>query len=165
MSSIIIPTRIDPMSDLHALIRAKIQRELDSGKTQMEIAKQCGVRQGAIYKYLNSDPHPDFDTVLKFSKGLAIPIDAMVAAETRAPYETPKKHQPTPSPHLQRLMDLVHDLDHDEIATLERCAEAFRSEEPEVRQHLIGQLKIIERLVNPDHAAPAKEKKRHGPPL
>lgn len=152
------------MSDLHALIRAKIQRELDSGKTQMEIAKQCGVKQGTIYKYLNYEPNPDFDTVLKFSKGLAIPIDAMVAAETHTPYETTKKHQSAPSPHVQRLLDLVNDLDRDEIATLERCAEAFRAEEPEVRQHLIGQLKIIERLVNPGHAAPAKEKKRHGSP-
>lgn len=154
------------MGDLHTLIRSRIQRELDRGKTQMEIAKQCGVRQGTIYKYLTSDPNPDFDTVLKFSKGLAIPIDAMVAAETRAPYNVTVKGEPSISPHMQRLIELAQKLDRDELATLERCAEAFQAEEPEVRQHLIGQLKIIERLVKSDAPAEhhAPQKKKHGSP-
>lgn len=154
------------MGDLHTLIRSRIQKELDGGKTQMEIAQQCGVRQGTIYKYLTSDPNPDFDTVLKFSKGLAIPIDAMVAAETRAPYSSHPKHERTVSPHVQRLVELAEKLDRDELATLERCAEAFQAEEPEVRQHLIGQLKIIERLVRSDAASESqhKEKRKHGSP-
>src|SRR5574340_540813 len=43
--------------------------------------------KGTIYKYLTSEPNPDFDAVLKFSKGLGIPIDAMIAAETQAHYK------------------------------------------------------------------------------
>lgn len=153
------------MSDLHNLIRTRIKKELDNGKTQMEIAAQCGVGQGTIYKYLTSDPNPDFDTVIKFSRGLSIPIDAMVAAETHEPYTVGLVNAHLQqSPTVQRLLDLAKHLDHDELATLERCAEAFRAEEPEVRQHLIGQLKIIERLVNPEQVPPAKEKKRNTSP-
>lgn len=152
------------MSDVHEIIKAAIEREQARGKTEAEIAAQCHVSQPTVHKYLHATPTPTLDILKRFASGLHIPMGSLLAAEGIAPYG---KDRIIPAPeiplHLQRLLSLVNDLDRDELATLERCAEAFRAEEPEVRQHLIGQLKIIERLVKSD-APPAKEKKRHGSP-
>lgn len=153
------------MGHVHEIIKAAIKREQARGKTEAQIAEQCHVSQPTINNYLKRTPTPTRDTLKRFSDGLRIPIDSLLAAEGLAPYGK-QKAEPAQEPplHLRRLIALVHDLDKDEISTLERCAEAFHAEEPEVRQHLIGQLKIIERLVSLEHATPAKEKKRQSSP-
>ncbi len=153
------------MGNVHEIIKTAIEREQARGKTESEIAAQCHVSQPTVHKYLHATPTPTLDILKRFADGLRIPMSALLAAEGLAPYGKPRSESaPEIPPHLQRLLTLVNDLDRDEIATLERCAEAFKTEEPEVRQHLIGQLKIIERLVNPNQAPPAKEKKRNTSP-
>jgi hypothetical protein len=44
-------------------------------------------------------------------------------------------------------LELAAPLDPEELATLERCAQAFHVKDRDVRLHLIGQLKLIERMI------------------
>lgn len=143
-------------------LRNLIESQIKKGVSQRILAQRIGVSHGTINNILAGIIPTRTTTLDKFAEFFHVSVEALRhdggdhAAEPVAPYGTPTK--------LERLITLAQHLDHDELATLERCAEAFHTEEPEVRQHLIGQLKIIERLVNPDHVPPAKEKKRHGSP-
>lgn len=134
------------MKASHKTIRQALQQAIHRGQTQTQIAKAIGVSQGTIYKYLTGEPNPDLDTIIKFSKWLHISLDELLLghdhgreriAESASPYRLSS----------QRLLELVTQLDQEEVATLERCAEAFTIEDEAVRNHLIGQLKLIERII------------------
>jgi len=143
-------------------LRNLIETQIKKGMSQRILAQRIGVSHGTINNILAGIIPTRTTTLDKFAEFFHVSVEALRhdggshIAEPVAPYTTPTK--------LERLMTLAKHLDHDELATLERCAEAFRAEEPEVRQHLIGQLKIIERLVNPEQVPPAKEKKRNTSP-
>ena len=53
---------------------------------------------------------------------------------------------------LKRLVEALETMDEEEQRALERCAEALCVGDHEIRQHLIGQLKIIEDAVKLRHA-------------
>lgn len=143
-------------------LRELVEKQLRSGISQRALAQKIGVSHGTVNNILAGIVPTSTKTLEKFAGFFRVSLESLLqhgnslVRESPAPYRVPHK--------FERLFGLVEALDTDEIATLERCAEAFRAEEPEVRQHLIGQLKIIERLVNPEHAPTAKEKKRHGSP-
>ena len=135
------------MGKVHELIRQAIAKLERDGENQSEIATRCHLSQPTIHKYINSEPEPSRTTLKKFSHGLGIPLQDLLAAEGLAHYGTPKD-EPIPMPsHITALIDLLKQLDKEEVLTLKRCAEAFTQSSPDVRQHLIGQLKIIERLM------------------
>lgn len=143
-------------------MRNLVEKQIKQGLSQRALAQRIGVSHGTVNNILAGIIPSSTKTLDKFAEFFKVSVESLRhdggshVRETPAAYATPTK--------LERLIQLAEHLDRDELATLERCAEAFRAEEPEVRQHLIGQLKIIERLVNPGHAHPAKEKKRHGSP-
>ena len=48
---------------------------------------------------------------------------------------------------LKRLVEALETMDEEEQRTIERCAEALRVGDHDIRQHLIGQLKLLEETV------------------
>lgn len=143
-------------------MRNLVEIKIKSGMSQRQLAQKIGISHGTVNNILAGIIPTSTKTLDKLAEYFNVSVESLRhdggghVAEPPPAYSAPTK--------LERLISLAQHLDRDELATLERCAEAFHAEEPEVRQHLIGQLKIIERLVNPEHAPPAKEKKRHGSP-
>lgn len=134
------------VKSVHKFIRQALGRAIDAGGTQTDIAKTIGLSQGTIYKYLTGEPKPDLDTITKFAKWMGMSLDVLLLGESGHVAQ----HIAQPSPPYgptRHLMELTQDLDPEEIATLERCAQAFRVEDADVRMHLIGQLKLIERII------------------
>jgi transcriptional regulator with XRE-family HTH domain len=132
------------MNAIQKTIRLALQRAIDAGSTQTEIAHTIGLSQGTIYKYLTGEPKPDLDTITKFAKWMRVSLDALLLGEEHLQRiaESPATYGQT-----HRLLELAQRLDPEELATLERCAQAFHVEDQDVRLHLIGQLKLIERII------------------
>ena len=149
------------MGMVHELIRKGIDRLEREGLNQTQIAHRCKLSQPTINKYIKYEPAPDRATLQKFSAGLSIPMDALIAAETPGSYTEGSPSAPlSVPPGIAELVDLARQLDHDELSTLKRCAEAFTRSTPAVRQHLIGQLKLVEELVQYQQADPPSKKTR-----
>jgi len=66
-------------------IRHLIQRHLDNGISQIEIARRCRISQGTVYRYLHLEQEPRLEIVMKFADGLQIPIEDILGQETRLP--------------------------------------------------------------------------------
>lgn len=96
------------MAQLHLMIRRAMQKALDAGKTQTELAQQCGLSQGTIYKYLTGEPTPDSDTLQKFSRGLGIPIEALFISEDSQPYAAQKSDAGENIPKGTRLVPVIN---------------------------------------------------------
>lgn len=150
------------MGRVHDIIRKGIDRLEREGLNQTEIAHRCKLSQPTINKYLKYEPTPDRATLKKFSHGLDIPMEDLLVAEGLANYQhasaEPRAALP---PTIAELVELAKQLDHDELSTLKRCAAAFTKSTPDVRQHLIGQLKIIERLVEHETSGGASPPTAH----
>lgn len=135
-------------------LREHIEKELRSGLSQRTLAQKIGVSHGTVNNILAGIVPSSTKTLEKFSQYFHVSVDALLPGHTMAhDSETKAVYQSDLSPALKRLIGIAKDLDIDELATLQRCAETFRAEEPEVRQHLIGQLKLVERLVKGEQAA------------
>lgn len=144
------------MKDAQRLIKQAIQGQLDAGKTQLEVAHDCEISPATIYKYLNGNPRPDVSTLKKFSRGLNIPIEALLVADGAPPYKLESAQIGPVSSKTARLNQIAERLDGEALATLERCAEAFAAADPDIRLHLIGQLKLIEKLVKGKTPPPSR---------
>jgi len=141
------------MGKVHDIIRERISQLIGQGLKQTDIATRCHLGQSTVNSYIKREPEPDRDTLKKFSHGLGIPLEQLLlAAEGLAPYGDRAISSQALRPDLLTLLDLAQHLKTDELQTLERCAEAFLHATPDVRTHLIGQLKIIERLVQHETA-------------
>lgn len=134
--------------------------------SQRQLADKIGVSHGTINNVLAGILPKNIPTLQKFADYFRLTIDQLThddhdnprMAEDIAEYV--RRHSPA-----QRIVKLLEQLDEEEIATIERCADAFtRATTDDVRQHLIGQLKIIERLVEHERATgpPDENKKGHG---
>ncbi len=60
---------------------------------------------------------------------------------------------------LRRILEVWEELDAEEEATVERCVQALRSGDREVRDHLVAQMKLIEETVKLRHT---KRNRRRG---
>lgn len=121
--------------------------------SQRQLAEKIGVSHGTINNVMAGSLPKNIPTLQKFADYFHLTIDQLThdeanprMAEESAEYV--RRHSPA-----QRIVKLLEQLDEEELATIERCADAFaRSTTDDVRQHLIGQLKIIERLVEHERA-------------
>lgn len=124
--------------------------------SQRALAERIGVSHGTINNILAGVRPKNLATLQTLAVYFNVSVsqlfddkDAQHAAET-------ERHYPD---RAKKLLQLVEPLDKEEIATLERCAEAFASSVPGIREHLIGQLKLIERLIDHEiRAAPHHNK-------
>lgn len=131
--------------------------------SQREFAAKVGVSHGTINNILAGIQPKKITTLERLAKYLHVRVDQLYGQPSDA--QAIAEDTPSYSGAGHRLARLAKDLDDEEVATLERCAEAFIKATPDVRQHLIGQLKIIERLVEhesgfPDGRAPTIHKKQ-----
>lgn len=127
-----------------------------TGLTQRKLASKIGVSHGTISNILSGDIPRNTSTLQKFAVYFGVTIDDLQDDGNGSIREDPAQYL-LHHAAARRIVTLIEQLDHEEIATLERCAEAFARSSEDVRQHLIGQLKIIERLVQHEQAT--------GPPV
>ncbi len=64
---------------------------------------------------------------------------------------------------LRHVLEAWEDLDSEERVTVERCAEALRIGDRDIREHLITQLKLIEETVQMRRAKRARQRPRSAP--
>lgn len=153
-------------------LKQLVEKKLAMGLSQRELAEKIGVSHGTINNIIAGSPPKTLSTLQKFADYFHVGLHELSRKD-----QTTRHLLQEDLPHLaehvaeylvqhssaRRIVQLLEQLDEDEIATLERCAEAFTKSTPDVRQHLIGQLKLIERLVEHEshepkgRAAPAKK--------
>lgn len=144
-------------------LKSLVQKELKKGMGRRKLANAIGVSHGTIGNILNDDLPKKMNTLQCFAEYFHTPVATFddihgisSAMEDVAPYKV------TPLPvSIKELVELAKQLDHDELSTLKRCAAAFTRSTPDVRQHLIGQLKIIERLVEHETSSTAGRDPTH----
>lgn len=83
----------------------------------------------------------------------------VTAEATPALYGGGKGH----SAPLRRVLEAWEELDSEERVTVERCAEALRIGDREIREHLIAQLKLIEETVRVRRAKRARRRPHSTP--
>jgi len=81
-------------------------------------------------------------------------------AEATAPSYGSGRGQSAP---LRRVLETWEELDSEEQAAVERCAEALRIGDRDIREHLIAQLKLIEETVQTRRAKRARRRHHSAP--
>lgn len=128
-------------------LKMLVQKAIETGTTQRDLAVQIGVSQGTIGNVLADLPPKKIEVLEKFAAYFRVSVEEL-RGKSSAGHGHQHAAQPTPAyGTAQRLMELTKQLDPEELATLERCAQAFHVEDQDVRLHLIGQLKLIERII------------------
>lgn len=59
----------------------------------------------------------------------------------------PYQPGPAPTPAADRILDLLSEFDEEERDTLLRCAELLERGDMDTRQHVIGQMKLLQRTM------------------
>ncbi|MBX3301026.1 MAG: helix-turn-helix transcriptional regulator [Nitrospira sp.] len=128
----------------HVKLKDLIQKRIDSGLSQRVLAERIGVSHGTINNILAGVRPKNIAILQALAAYFNVPVgqlfddkDIPYVAEAERPYPD----------RARKLLQLAEPLDKEEIAALERCAEALASSVPGVREHLIGQMKIIERFL------------------
>ena len=134
-------------------LKALVLKSLSSGLSQRTLADQIGVSHGTINNIVAGHPPTKLNTLTKFQRYYQLSMEQLRGD----PLDAASTQQIMPPP-ASRLHMLIAQLDEEQRKTLERCAEAFLFSTPDVRQHLIGQLKIVERLVEYEKDKPGKKK-------
>lgn len=143
-------------------LKKLVEKSLASGMSQRQLAAKVGVSHGTINSIMAGIRPKKITTLQLLATFYHLSIEHLYddAAAGRIGEGASPHYQRDSS---RRIFHLIEQLDDDEIATLERCAEAFVKSTPDVRLHLIGQLKIIERLIEHETSgqkarAPADQK-------
>ena len=139
-------------------------------KTQVELAAVLEIRPQSIISAISRGEIPEAWLYrvayltgrsvdwLETGKGPAWHGNAM--AEAMAPSYGGGKGRSAP---LRRVLEAWEELDSEEQATVERCAEALRIGDRDVREHLIAQLKLIEETVQMRRAKRARRRQHSAP--
>ncbi len=138
-------------------------------KTQSQLAATLAIRPQSIISAINRGEIPEAWLYrvayltgrnvewLRTGKG---PVwHGNVVAEGTAPSYVSARGQSAP---LLRVLRAWGELDTEEQATVERCAEVLRIGDRDIREHLITQLKLIEETVQRRRAKRAR-RRRHSP--
>lgn len=133
-------------------LKTLIAKSLASGLSQRTLADQIGVSHGTINNIMADHPPTKINTLRKFSRFYRLTMEQLGQEESSG------QTVAAPSPPASRLHMLIAQLDEEQRKTLERCAEAFLFSTPDIRQHLIGQLKIVARLVEYEKDQPGQKK-------
>ena len=115
------------------------------GVKKSALARAVGVTPGNLSRYLNGTIVPRHSVMLVLAKELSVPLNYLQGA-TVGTDERPTVAKETESVYIPDAVALTG-LDDDERRTVLRLLDALRSGEPDIRRHLIGQLKIIEDAV------------------
>ncbi len=144
-------------------LKQLVKEALRKGMGRRKLANAVGVSHGTIGNILNDDLPKKVNTLQRFAEYFHTPVSSFSDVQGHSLARDPiEPYGLTIPPVIAELVDLAKKLDHDELSTLKRCAEAFTRSTADVRLHLIGQLKIIERLVEhetSDGRAPTIHKK------
>lgn len=121
--------------------------------SQRKLADKIGVSHGTINNVMAGSFPKNIPTLQKFADYFRLTIDQLTREVSEERIAEQSEGYILQHSSAQRIVKLLAQLDEDELATIERCAEAFaRAASDDVRTHLIGQLKIIERLVHHEQA-------------
>ncbi len=129
-------------------MRNLVESKIKTGMSQRQLAKNIGISHGTVNNILAGIIPTSTKTLDKLAEYFNVSVESLRhdggshAAEPVFPYGTPTK--------LERLIELAQHLDRDELATLERCVDAFRRGDKKMTRHLIGQLELLERIPNDD---------------
>jgi len=141
-----------------ARLRSVIDR---SGIKQTVLAKAAGVTPQTLSRYLRGDRVPHGSIVKCLADRLQVSVSYLLG---ESPQAAPLADQPvaneTHGVYTPDAVSLVG-LNEEERRTILRMIEALRSGQLDVQQHLIGQLKIIELVVQSRRNQPHK-KEGHG---
>ena len=135
------------------ILKELVLKSLSSGLSQRALADQIGVSHGTVNNIVAGHAPTKLNTLGKFLRYYHLTMEQL---QSNAP-SVHVQHSATQAKSM-RLLALIDQLDDEERATLERCAEAFTQSTPDVRQHLIGQLKLVERLVHYEQSLSAQKK-------
>ena len=144
-------------------LKKLVEKALSSGLSQRTLADQVGVSHGTINNIIAGHLPTKLNTLEKFARHFHLSIEDLRRERAISSSAQVVFHAPA-----SRLHMLIEQLDAEQRQTLERCAEAFLFSTPDVRQHLIGQLKIVERLVDYEsgrkhpRASPSQKKEGSG---
>lgn len=110
-------------------LRNLVESKIKTGMSQRQLAKNIGISHGTVNNILAGIIPTSTKTLDKLAEYFNVSVESLRhdggshAAEPVFPYGTPTK--------LERLIELAQHLDREELATLERCAEAGRPREGE----------------------------------
>jgi transcriptional regulator with XRE-family HTH domain len=122
-----------------------------------KLALDVGVSPGTIANIMAGYPPSRVSILKKFAAYFKVPVADLLEGASREPgrvYDT----APRPQPAVDRLLDIAEDLDAEETAALLHCAESLRVGSMEVRQHIINQMKMVERFVALDRKQARRKK-------
>ncbi len=136
-----------------------IEKEIRTKQiSQRTLARMVGVSNGTISNILVGHVPVSTKILDKFASYFGVSVGELrgesisAVRESQAPYYL--------SPRVEILARAAESLKSDELATLERCVDAFRRGDKKMTRHLIGQLELLERIPNDDEPDQAV-KSRH----
>lgn len=130
------------------MFSARLRRAIQAaGIKQTVLAKAAGVTPQTLSRYLRGDRVPHESVVRHLADRLQVTASYLLGdtPEVAAMADQPVMREVVPA-YTPDAVSLVG-LNEDERRTIIRMLDALRSGQADVRQHLIGQLKIIELVV------------------
>lgn len=122
-----------------------IEKEIRTKQvSQRTLARMVGVSNGTISNILVGHVPVSTKILDKFATYFGVSVGELrgeaisAVREAQAPYHL--------SPRVENLARAAESLKSDELATLERCVDAFRRGDKKMTRHLIGQLELLERI-------------------
>lgn len=134
------------ITEFSARLRAAIERR---GLKQKALARAVGVSSNSLSRYLMGDRAPGRPVILALARELGVSVTWLSEGVgpgpdlQRTPQDISTIARETEALYPVDAVSLVG-LDVEERRTVLRMLNALRSGDAEVRQHLIGQLKLIE---------------------
>ncbi len=146
------------MADLRKLINDELER----GKTQQEIGRTVGVSQGTVSNVKNGIIPRDLATIEKFARYFKVSVDELRGGQGGSSHAIMERQPPYAyaSPEAAHLAGMLPKLDSEEVEALRQCAECFLEGDDEIKVHIIGQLKLLGRLVKPITRKPSRASPR-----
>jgi len=132
-----------------------------AGKRKGDVARSVGLTPRSLSRYLTADRVPHQAVLTALAHELGVTVEYLLGYdEKRAPLADQPVANETHGVYTPDAVSLVG-LNEEERRTILRMIEALRSGQLDVQQHLIGQLKIIELVVQSRRNQPHK-KEGHG---
>lgn len=136
-------------------IKNLIEKALQDGRmTQRDLAAAVDVSPGTIGNILANIPPKNLGVLRKFAAYFKVDVSELlgggVVREETLGYVGPE-------PATERLFAILHGLDKEEKDALLHCAELLERGDMEMRQGLIGQMKLLQRTMPKKPARRAKQ--------
>ena len=123
-----------------------------------KLAQEVNVSSGTIGNIIAGYPPKNTTALAKFAAYFKVDMASLIGGGQVKEAGRPYQQGPRPSPVADRLLDIAEELDQEEREALLRCAEALLTGPMEIRQHLINQMKIVEKAAAVEKKAMRRRK-------